>query len=63
VKGKVYCGDRSGKAISRKRDGGVYIEFEAIVLSRNITISLRWMVELSTPAEKFPFRRVKIPQP
>ena len=34
-------------SISRfeERDGGVYIEFEAIVLSRDIPISLRWMIE------------------
>jgi hypothetical protein len=34
-------------SISRfeERDGGVYIEFEAIVLSSDIPISLRWMIE------------------
>jgi hypothetical protein len=28
-----------------ERDGGVYIELEAIALSRDIPVSLRWMVE------------------
>jgi hypothetical protein len=28
-----------------ERDGGIYIEFEAIVLSRDIPVSIRWMVE------------------
>jgi hypothetical protein len=28
-----------------ERDGGVYIEIETIVLSRDIPISLRWMVD------------------
>jgi len=28
-----------------ERDGGVYIELEAIVLSRDIPVSLRWMVD------------------
>ena len=34
-------------AITRylERDGGVYIEFEAIGLSRDIPVSVRWLVE------------------
>ena len=28
-----------------ERDGGVYIEFEAIALSRDIPASLHWMIE------------------
>ena len=28
-----------------ERDGGVYVELEAIVLSRDIPASLRWLIE------------------
>ena len=28
-----------------ERDGGVYVELEAIALSRNIPVSVRWLIE------------------
>ena len=43
--GNGYLWRLSSMAVFEERDGGVYLEIEAIALSRDIPASLRWVVD------------------